>query len=300
MALHTRPWRILIDGALSGARNMAVDAAILRAVEAGEAPPTLRFYGWAPWCVSLGHFQKPERELDAVSLRERGWDFVTRPTGGRAVLHAGEITYSILARRDEAPWCATLAESYDRIGAAWASALDGFGLDMVRGNAGGRPDARSDAGDGGVNDYAPLRAGDAPAPPCFASSARAELAHGERKVVGSAQRRTRDAFVQHGSIPVTPDHERLVEVLNLDAAGRAEYRRVLREHAVSLGEITALPGAAGSPGWAAWERRMAGSLLEALGAGGEEGALTAAESAFADAREAEHREKQREFLGGSR
>lgn len=264
---------------------MAVDAAILRAVEAGESPPTLRFYGWSPWCVSLGHFQKPERELDAAALREGGWDFVTRPTGGRAVLHAEEITYSILARKDEAPWCETLAVSYERIGSAWAAALDGFGLDMVRGVSG-----MSD-------EFAPLREGDSPAPPCFASSARSELAFGARKVVGSAQRRTREAFVQHGSIPVTPDHERLVEVLPLDAAGRSEYLRVLRTHAISLGEITALPGAVDSVDWTVWERRMAATLLVELGVTGSEGALTAEESAFADRREAEHRDKQRVFLG---
>jgi lipoate-protein ligase A len=280
-------WRILLDGRLSGARNMAVDAAILRAVEAGESPPTLRLYGWTPWCVSLGHFQKPERELDAVALRARGWDFVMRPTGGRAVLHADEITYSLLARRDEAPWCATLGESYDRIGAAWAVALDGYELDMVKGQPVDRPD-RPDRAEA-----------DRPAPPCFVSSARAELAFGGRKVVGSAQRRTRDAFVQHGSIPVTPDHERLVEVLPLDAAGREDYLRVLREHAVSLGEITALPGAVDSAAWTAWNRRIAHTLLNGLGATGVEGALSAKESAFADLREAEHREKQREFYEGA-
>ena len=289
---------------------MAVDAAVLRSVEAGESPPTLRLYGWAPWCVSLGHFQKPDREIDVASLRERGWDFVLRPTGGRAVLHAGEITYSILARRDEAPWCATLVASYDHIGAAWAAALDGFGLGMVRGQP-----PRADRGGAGVgaNNGAlsarhnlPLQSGSQsqPAPPCFASSARSELAFGSRKVVGSAQRRTRGAFVQHGSIPVTPDHERLVEVLPLDAAGRAEYLRVLRAHAVSLGEITPLPGVEGSVERTAWERGVAERLLAALGASGVAGApgapgeLSREETVFAAAREAEHRERQREFLGG--
>src|SRR5215217_2995118 len=126
-------WRLLFTGRRSGAWNMAVDAAVLAAVEEGRSPPTLRLYGWEPWCVTLGSHQDPARELDPKALRERGWDFAVRPTGGRAVLHAGELTYSILARRDEASWCATLAESYDRIGAAWAVALQGFGLDMVRG-----------------------------------------------------------------------------------------------------------------------------------------------------------------------
>jgi lipoate-protein ligase A len=273
------PWRLLFDGPQTGARNMAVDAAILRAVEAGESPPTLRLYAWKPWCVSLGHFQRPERELDAAALRARGWDFVIRPTGGRAVLHADELTYSILARRDAAPWCATLAESYARIGEAWGEALRAYDLDMVRGNP-----VRQDQG------------ADAPAPPCFASSAKSELAHGTRKVVGSAQRRTRGAFVQHGSIPLTPDHERLSEVLPLDEAGRAAYAQTLRDHAISLGEIGAVPAGAAR---AAWERGLAEALCAALGvacATYDGGALTPDEEAFARAREAEHGERLRNFL----
>ncbi len=267
---------------------MAIDAAVLRAVEAGGSPPTLRLYSWAPWCVSLGHFQKPERELDAAALRARGWDFVMRPTGGRAVLHADELTYSILARRDAAPWCATLAESYEHIGAAWARALGAFGLDMVRGGAAGRADGGDSVG--AIHEL-PLR--DAPAPPCFASSARSELAHGARKVVGSAQRRTRGAFVQHGSIPLTPDHERLPEVLPLDAAGREAYARTLRAHAISLGEIGVVPRGAARRDW---EGALARDLLAALGVSGEAGALTADEEAFAAEREAEHVGRQGEFL----
>lgn len=309
----SRPWRILFDGRQSGARNMAVDAAILQAVEAGEAPPTLRLYGWKPWCVSLGYFQKPERELDAAAMRERGWDVVTRPTGGRAVLHADELTYSILAGKGEAAWCGTLADSYEAIGTAWSRALSGFGLDMVRGAP---PGAGLRQGATGRDAAAPVPSvssvpstpppisptssaprGLAPAPPCFASSARSELVFGTRKVVGSAQRRTREAFVQHGSIPVTPDHERLVEVLPLDEAARAAYRDTLRTHAVSLGEIAALPAAVGSPAWAAWERALATRLLAALGVQGEDGALSPAEERHAATREAELRARQREFLG---
>src|SRR5690606_7795181 len=100
------------------------------------------------------------------------------------------------------------------------------------------------------------------------------------------------------SIPVTPDHERLVEVLPLDAAGKAAYLETLRAHAVSLGEITTLPAAVGSPEWAAWERVLAARLLAALGVHGEEGALSPAEEAFAVAREAALQDMQRDFFGG--
>lgn len=272
---------------------MAVDAAVLKAVEEGRSPPTLRFYGWEPWCVTLGYNQDPARELDPHALFERGWDFALRPTGGRAVLHAGELTYSILARRDEAPWCATLAESYDRIGAAWARALDDFGLDMVRGEG----DPYGEMEEEGLRR---AQGGAAmPAPPCFASSARAELAYAARKVVGSAQRRTRGAFVQHGSIPVTRDHERLVEALPLDGPRREAYLRVLRRHAVSLGEIAAARIPPEGAAWAAWERRLAAALLAGLGVPGEEGALSAEEEADARRFEAEQRARQEAFFSAA-
>jgi lipoyl(octanoyl) transferase len=210
---------------------------------------------------------------------------VTRPTGGRAVLHGDELTYSILAGKDEAPWCATLALSYEAIGAAWAQALEGFGLDMVRGATGDPLIMRASGS-------SPLQS--APTAPCFASSAKSELAFGGRKVVGSAQRRTRGAFVQHGSIPLTPDHERLIEVLPLDEAAKAAYLSTLRAHAISLGEITAVPEAFAR---AAWERGLAARLLTALGGVGVEGALTESEEAFARTREAELKAEQERFLG---
>ena len=241
---------------------MAVDAAVLKAVEERRSPPTLRFYGWEPWCVSLGYFQKPIDEFDAKALRERGWDFVLRPTGGRAVLHAEEITYSLIARRDEASWCSTLAVSHERIGWALAAALTGFGLSVV-----------------GAHSHAPVRRFAAAefipqsTLPCFASTSRAELAFGDRKVVGSAQRRTREAFLQHGSIPLTPDHEKLVEVLRLSEEQRSAYHESLRSHAISLSEIRALPHS----GFEGGLLEMAKTMLDALEVTGEPGVLTEVE-----------------------
>src|SRR5262245_55784318 len=88
------PWRLLHDGPAAGAWNMAVDRALLRA--AGEGgPPTLRFYSWVPAAVSLGRFQQPRGGIRWDHARSRGWHAVRRPTGGRAVLHHLELTYSI-------------------------------------------------------------------------------------------------------------------------------------------------------------------------------------------------------------
>src|SRR5262249_1022122 len=92
--LPSRPWRLLLHGAGRGPWNMAVDAALLEVAAAGGAP-TLRFYTWDPPAVSLGRFQDPGRGIDWAACRDWGWGVVRRPTGGRAVLHHRELTYSL-------------------------------------------------------------------------------------------------------------------------------------------------------------------------------------------------------------
>ena len=215
-------WRILAETdptvGLPGARNMAIDEAILTAVEAGQSPPTLRIYGWSPACISLGHSQDPARELDLEAVAARGYDIVKRATGGRAVLHIDELTYSVIARADSAPWCATQVLSYRTISQAVAQALSetGFGVTLDRGYPVEKPRA--------------LRA----MTPCFSSTARSEVVIGDRKVVGSAQRRTREAFLQHGSILVSHRHRDIVACLKLAADKRADYLEILDRNAVSL------------------------------------------------------------------
>jgi lipoate-protein ligase A len=217
-------WRILSDdlraAGRSGAWNMAVDEAILAETEAGRSPPTLRVYGWTPACISLGHSQRASRELDLERVRALGYDVVVRATGGRAVLHIGELTYSIIAPNHAEDWCATQAISYRTISQAVAQALsdEGFGVSLDRGYPVEKPQA--------------LRA----MTPCFSSTARSEVVWGDRKVVGSAQRRTRGAFLQHGSILVSRDHRKMVDCLNLDADRREGYLEILDRNAVSLEE----------------------------------------------------------------
>ncbi len=267
---------------------MAVDAAVLKAVEEKRSPPTVRFYGWEPWCVSLGYFQKPSEEFDRAALQERGWDFVLRPTGGRAVLHAEELTYSLIARRDEAAWCSTLAVSHERIGWALAAALNGFGLSVV----GAHPSTGSGTALPRLSASTKKSITQQSTLPCFASTSRAELAFGERKVVGSAQRRTREAFLQHGSIPLTPDHERLVEILRLNEEQRAAYLDSLRSHAMSLSEIRALPENGFEEGFL----EMAKAMLAALEVTGEPGVLTEEELKDAQEFEKAHLARQQAFF----
>ncbi|MGD9497623.1 MAG: biotin/lipoate A/B protein ligase family protein, partial [Armatimonadota bacterium] len=93
-------WRLIESGHADGATNMAVDEAIAAAVARREQPPTLRLYGWAPPALSLGYFQPLDGGIDLAAIRARGYDIVRRPTGGRAILHVHELTYSVSVPQD--------------------------------------------------------------------------------------------------------------------------------------------------------------------------------------------------------
>ncbi|MDB5047859.1 MAG: lipM 3 [Fibrobacteres bacterium] len=254
-------WRILDSGPLdaghSGAENMAIDEAILAEVESGRSLPTLRVYGWSPACISLGHSQKAAQELDLDRVRDLGYDIVVRPTGGRAVLHIDELTYSIIASPDAEDWCSTQAISYRTISQAVAQALAeaGFGVSLDRGYPVERPQA--------------LRA----MTPCFSSTARSEVVWGDRKVVGSAQRRLRGAFLQHGSILVSKSHRTLVDCLNLDPEKRARYLEILDRNAVSLEEALGR-----ELRWEDMAKAFEGRFIQALGIDSAYGGLNKSEA----------------------
>lgn len=264
-------WRFLDTGAGSGAFNMALDEAVLSEVERGASPPTVRVYGWNPACISLGHSQKANRELDMEAVLARSYEVVARPTGGRAVLHIDELTYSVIAPYGAAPWCATQLSSYRMISQAVARALDsqGLGLTLDRGYPVEKPSG--------------LRA----MTPCFSSTARSEVVHGDRKVVGSAQRRFRAAFLQHGSILVSEGHRDIVACLRLEEGKRRDYLGILDRNAVSLEAILGR-----RPDW----RLLAGGFLPrmaaALGVEYREGHPTEREMALAETGAARRRAEE--------
>src|SRR5512138_676642 len=120
-------WRLLITPPARGAWNMALDESILEHIGRGESAPTLRLYAWDPPCLSLGHAQ-PFADVDLATLRERGWEVVRRLTGGRAILHTDEITYSVIAPNDEPRLAGTVLESYNRLAQALLLAVQELNL----------------------------------------------------------------------------------------------------------------------------------------------------------------------------
>ena len=181
-------WRLLRDDPLPGARNMALDHAL--ALTLREGAGVLRLYGWSRPTVSFGRNEPASGVYDAGSGDSRGLDFVRRPTGGRAVLHEHELTYSVVVplRALGGP-----REAYRRINEALAAGLSALGVDVEvaeRGTA-----HRPDAG------------------PCFQEAAPGEVVVNGRKLVGSAQARVGPALLQHGSIVLRTDQSALERLL---------------------------------------------------------------------------------------
>ena len=209
------------DGGHGAAENMRRDAGLLAAAGCG-APPVLRVFRFAPPGITLGRAQDPARELDLDRCRAAGVPWAARPTGGRAIFHDQEWTYSLAAALDDPLWGGSLEQAYGAVSRLLAAALERLGVPVRL--------ARGEARGG----LAPRAAGGA-APPCFASTARHEIVLEGRKLVGSAQRRTARALLQQGSILLGPGHLRLLDFLALPEATRAKAREDLAIASVDAG-----------------------------------------------------------------
>src|SRR5690606_13384686 len=126
--MYRPKWGLIRSGHLTGAMNMAVDEAILRSGARGGTP-TLRFYGWGPPAISIGYFQNAEREVDSAACKSVGVDVVRRPTGGRAVLHDVEVTYSLILPEENDVVPKGITESYRTISEGIVRGLISLGLD---------------------------------------------------------------------------------------------------------------------------------------------------------------------------
>jgi lipoyl(octanoyl) transferase len=213
------PWRLLIHDAAAGAGNMAVDEAISRAVAEGLAPPTLRFYAWEPPCISLGRHQSL-KALDVDRCRELGIGIVRRPTGGRAILHTDEMTYSLVAPPDHPLLTGMVLESYLRLSAGLVAGLARLGIRAEPAPGASRPGPDVSAA-------------------CFEVPSAYEIVADGRKLLGSAQSRRSRVVLQHGSLPLCGDLTRLIECLALPSpAEREALRRSLTQHAATVEQLT--------------------------------------------------------------
>jgi len=192
-------WKLIDSGNNLAAYNMAIDEEFLARAQAGENTPVLRFYGWEPPAVSIGRFQKIESAVNAEACKRLGFDIVRRITGGRAVLHYRELTYSIISRIDNPLFPSSVHGTYKVIAAGLLAGLRNLGIDAEMVSRGSR--------------HASMVDKHAKDPACFSSPSWYELVVNGKKIIGSAQRRLSNAFLQHGSILIGYDPALEAQVL---------------------------------------------------------------------------------------
>jgi lipoate-protein ligase A len=196
-----KQWRFIFTSANDAFFNMALDEAILQSCRRGQALPTLRLYLWMPPGVSIGYFQSLEKTVDLNKCKKNNIDVVRRITGGRAVLHENEITYSLCASVKEYPELGeNINETYRKISFALLESLKALRVfgEWVK------PKRERIQ----VNENSDL------SKPCFMSNSRYEITVEGKKLIGSAQRRFQNCFIQHGSIPLGKGKVNLPDLLS--------------------------------------------------------------------------------------
>jgi lipoate-protein ligase A len=187
--------QVFFDGTASGSVNMERDAALLAEHKPGD-DPILRLYRWEPAAVTIGYNQDFS-DFDQTRIDEAGYDLVRRPTGGRAILHADELTYAVIGTSPGPVFGDSLHETYMKINEALLAFLAGLGLAAEISAGESREAARGLV--------------------CFRSAGRHEVSVRGKKIIGSAQRRTGGVFLQHGSILAGPRHLDLPTFFRRDA-----------------------------------------------------------------------------------
>ncbi|MGE5559798.1 MAG: biotin/lipoate A/B protein ligase family protein [Chloroflexota bacterium] len=251
----SQTWRLLPLETMGPAENMAVDEAIMIAHRAGRVPPTLRFYAWNPPTLSLGYSQSFAREVDRDACERHGVAWVRRPTGGRAVLHHRELTYSVVV--SEALLPGGILPTYLKISSGLLRGLRACGVDAALTAPG-------------------LKEHDLTAA-CFDAPSAYELTVDGRKLVGSAQVRRDGVILQHGSILTDFDADLLASVLRVrDEESRPRLARVLESRAISLRHVLGH-----EPEWGALADAIAAGVAAEMDLELVPGALTAEEGELA-------------------
>lgn len=212
-------WRFIPYQTYSSAMNMAIDEAMMTAHREGRVPPTIRFYGWFPATLSIGYFQRAEKEVDMVTLKKHGIGFVRRMTGGRAVLHDRELTYSVVVAEENPLIPPTVSESYRIVSQGLLAGFQRLGLEAYLSS----PEETSKEHSSSI---------------CFDSPSDYELVVAGKKVAGSAQTRQRGVMLQHGSILLDLDPDLLFDLLRFPSERVKErLKQGFADKAVTINQL---------------------------------------------------------------
>ncbi|PID61251.1 MAG: hypothetical protein CR986_03035 [Ignavibacteriae bacterium] len=213
-------WNLIPYQMFTGTFNMDYDLALVK--NCNDNTPILRFYGWQPNCITLGANQSYD-EINKSATEKHNIDVVKRPTGGRAILHAEELTYSVIMPNSEQISGRLL---YEKISKAIVTGLRKFDttlLDVELENQ--------------TPDFQKLLK-ETSGSLCFASTAKSEIKFQGKKLVGSAQRKLGKTILQHGSILIGKKHRNLVDYLNVDDKEKIKLKDEIAKSTTELSTIT--------------------------------------------------------------
>ncbi|MEH7245634.1 biotin/lipoate A/B protein ligase family protein [Neobacillus niacini] len=218
-------WRFIDSGNSSPAFNMALDEALLDWHSEGKIPPVIRFYGWEPASLSIGYFQKVEKEIDLEAVKAHGLGFVRRPTGGRGVLHEHELTYSVIVSEDHPEMPKTVTEAYRVISEGILKGFHQLGLEAYF--AVPKTDEERSAL---KNPRSAV---------CFDAPSWYELVVEGRKVAGSAQTRQKGVILQHGAILLDLDEDKLFSLFKYpNERVKERMKSAFKNKAVAINDIS--------------------------------------------------------------
>ncbi|VAX16605.1 Lipoate-protein ligase A [hydrothermal vent metagenome] len=218
-------WRLIEDGPAPGEWNMAVDTALLESAEAGASAPTLRLYGWDRATLSIGYLQKKDGWIDLEYLEKNRIPVVRRPTGGRALVHDDEVTYSVTIPSSSL-FYGSLRQIYGMVTGAIVKALGDIGVKADTGRA--QPGSRASA-------------------LCHATKTSFEISLKGRKIVCGAQRRLKSSAMQHGAIALGVDKE---QALSCFIWGDEKWRKMAERKMGGLNDFLKKPVSAQEVGQA--------------------------------------------------
>jgi len=214
-------WGFLNTGHHDAATNMAMDEALLNWHSKGEIPPTLRFYGWTEPSLSVGHFQKSDNRVDFAAVNQYGCEFVRRLTGGSAVLHDDELTYSIVVTEDHPAIPKSVREAYHIL---TKGILEGYR------NLGIHADYAYPSRGETIKDRSAV---------CFEQATYYELVIDGKKLSGNAQTRKKGVLLQHGSIPMSIDEKMLFDLFLFSSERvKDRQRNAFSNKAIAINQIT--------------------------------------------------------------
>lgn len=198
-------WFFLNSGLHDAATNMAIDEALLEWHSKGEIPPVIRFYGWKNPSLTVGHFQNVHKTIDFSGVKKHGCDFVRRLTGGSAVLHDDELTYSVIVQESHAKIPHTVNDAYYVLSQGLLEGYRRLGI---------------------MAEFAqPQRSKGNRSAVCFETPAMYEMLANGKKLSGNAQTRRKGVLLQHGSLPMSFDADMLFDLFTFSSEERRQRQR---------------------------------------------------------------------------